>query len=239
MYTLIGNGRVAKHVACYFSQLNIPFNQWYRSSEINLRLATQTSDHILLLISDSVIQDFIQQNDFLYDKKLVHFSGALNIEHVFAAHPLASFSSDLFELNFYRQIPFCIDAEGPAFIEILPGLPNPHFRIPRDYKALYHAFCVMSGNFTAILWQKFFAEMKNRWDVPREVTFSFLESVTKNLFCNSDTALTGPLARCDQITIEKNLNALRDDKFKKIYEAFVSVFLGEKNEHSSLPKNEK
>lgn len=232
MYTLIGNGRVARHFACYFSQLNIPFNQWYRRSEINLRVATQSSDHILLLISDSTIENFIRQNDFLYDKKLVHFSGALNIEHVFAAHPLTSFSSDLFELNFYRQIPFCIDMEGPAFVEILPGLPNPHFRIPREYKALYHAFCVMSGNFTAILWQKFFAEMEARWDVPREATFSFLESVTKNLLGNSRAALTGPLARGDHVTIQKNLNALSDDKFKKIYEAFVDIFAEVKNEHS-------
>lgn len=37
-------------------------------------------------------------------------------------------------------------------------------------------------------------------------------------------ALTGPLARGDQDTIEKNLSALNNDAFKPVYESFINAY---------------
>lgn len=223
-YTLIGNGRVAKHFAHYFKLLNINFNQWSRQSDIHLAELVQNSDRILLLISDSAIENFFQENKCLHQKAVLHFSGALSIDKVFSVHPLASFSRDYFNFDFYKTIPFCLEAEGPEFVELLPGLPNPHFRIPSAQKAFYHALCVMSGNFTAILWQKFFAELERQWQMPREMALPYLQSIIENLQSNSHSALTGPLARGDEVTIQKNLTALADDPFAKIYQAFVETY---------------
>lgn len=230
-YTLVGNGRVANHLAHYFQLLNLNFNQWSRASNQVLAEVIQDSDRILLLISDTAIKEFWEANPCLQQKTVIHCSGALTLDTVFSAHPLTSFSQDCFDLNFYQTVPFCIEAEGKPFAELLPGLPNPHFCIPRAHKALYHALCVMSGNFTVLLWQKFFAELENRWQVPREIALPYLQSVTQNLQQNSRGALTGPLARGDHLTIQKNLMALAEDPFEKIYAAFVAVFQKDKPNH--------
>jgi len=226
MYTLVGDGRVAKHFAYYFTHLNIPFNQWSRKQGGDFVKHIQASSHVLLMITDAALENFLQQYPVLTNKIVVHFSGALTIEKTFAAHPLVSFSNNLFDLEFYKKIAFIIDAEGAEFTEILPGLPNPYFRIPRNDKALYHAYCVLSGNFTTLLWQKFFSKLEAEWDIPAEAGYQYMQSIMQNLQQNREAALTGPLARGDQITMQKNLTALNNDPLAKIYRAFVESYHG-------------
>ena len=81
----------------------------------------------------------------------------------------------------------------------------------------------MAGNFSCILWQKLFEDFETRFGLPREATFPYLERLTANLKSQGASALTGPLQRKDQSTIEANMKAHEGDDFQKIYKTFVEI----------------
>lgn len=228
-YLIVGSGRTAKHFAEYCRLLQQDFQTWSRNRDDSdsLKHKASLSSHILLLISDSAIADFVQAHPFLKNKTLVHFSGALEIPDVVGAHPLMTFGSELYTLADYQKIPFVLTSKH-SLSDLLPGLPNSFYSISPKDKAYYHALCVMSGNFTTLLWQKM-REGLASLDLPSEIANPYLEQTTKNILSTPHLALTGPLARKDLGTIEKNLQALHQhqDPFEKVYRAFKDAVLGE------------
>ncbi|MGB6976296.1 MAG: DUF2520 domain-containing protein [Gammaproteobacteria bacterium] len=224
-YSIIGNGRVAQHMCHYLKSLDLPFSHWHRQTHYSLQETVKNATHVLLLIKDSAIEPFITEHTDLTEKTLIHFSGCHLSDRAFGAHPLMTFSNVLYPTSNYRQIPFIIEQTTTNFAELLPGLPNPHFTIPRQMKAYYHSLCVMTNNFTTLLWQKFFKELATRWQIPEQATFPFLQQTLTNLQQQNTTALTGPLARNDQATISQNLQALKDDPFQAVYASFVQAYI--------------
>lgn len=229
LYTLIGSGRMAKHTASYFKNLHIPFLQWSRSqSKEELVNFVQESTHALLLIKDSTIENFLDENPCLDNKIKIHFSGALLTQKAWSAHPLYSFPEQEIESRNYQKIPFIIEEEGPEFDTLLPCLPNPHFRIPREKKPYYHALCVLGDNFTTLLWQKFFRSMENEFKIPEEYLKGYLEQNFLKLNRDVSTALTGPFVRRDRETLEKDLFAMKNDECFQIFSSFIETYLKEK-----------
>ncbi len=221
-YGIIGNGRMAKHFAHYLSLLNIPYQTWCRGQPTqSLNILAKQCEPILILIDDDAIVPFIEQHGFLTEKLLVHFSGNLYTTSAYGAHPLLSFSEQLYPLKTYQKIPFIYEQGAPPFAKLLPGLTNPHFTISPQLKSFYHALCVLSGNFTVILWQKFFSELENTLQIPKEQAYPYLEQIMQNLITDPKKALTGPLVRQDQKTIASHLQSLENDPFQDIYRAFL------------------
>ncbi|BEV69886.1 DUF2520 domain-containing protein [Bdellovibrio bacteriovorus] len=222
-YLIIGSGRVARHVAHYFHLLNLKYQTWDRSEDISA-LAGKVSacSHILLAISDSSLESFYQEHLAKHeDKTLVHFSGALYFKGMIAAHPLMTFGPDLYDLSTYQQIHFALTG-CDSLDEALPGLSNPYSNIFAFEKARYHALCVLGGNFTTLLLAKMlegFAEMK----IPQSAAKPYIERVIQNTLANPGDAFTGPLARKDAATVEKNLQALKDDPYQAVYKAFLET----------------
>jgi len=227
-YAIIGDGRVARHFCHYLSLLDIPYLQWSRSCGAKLAEIVGPCPTVFLLISDAAIEPFIQQQDCLAYKSCVHFSGSLVTDFAVGAHPLMTFGVDLYSLSEYQKIPWIIESESPSFSELFPGLSNPHFVIDKDQKAYYHALCVMSNNFTTLLWQKFFNSMYKEFDIPKEHLIPILQRSMSNIIDDHEAALTGPLMRGDQVTINENLAALSDDAFFDVYQAFVRAYKKEK-----------
>ena len=237
-YTIIGSGRVAKHFAHYFRLINIPYVQWSRASdpdEIQFENCIKNSDRILILIKDDAIESFISSHPALTGKRLVHFSGNLSTDLAYGAHPLMTFTESLYDLDTYRSIPFILDHSDWKKSSLLPGLSNPSYYIEKEQKALYHSLCVLSNNFTCMLWEKFFSELQNTLKLPKDVAFPYLKQTMKNLFDSEHSPLTGPLIRGDNKTIQSNLSALENDPFQDIYAAFVKMrqnpLTRERNEH--------
>ncbi|MBI2602403.1 MAG: DUF2520 domain-containing protein [Deltaproteobacteria bacterium] len=222
-YAIIGDGRIARHFTFYFRLKNIPYMQWARKGKFHdLKSVIEQATHVLLLISDSAVDSFIANNSEIRRKVAVHFSGSLLCPYAFTAHPLQTFAHDLYDLASYERIPFVIEEEGPEFSELLPFLPNPHYRIRRAAKAFYHSLCVMANNFTTILWHKFFESLKEL-NIPREAAEPFLERTFLNLLQNPSHALTGPFARKDWPTLQRDLNALKGDPFYGIFREFIKA----------------
>lgn len=226
-YLIIGDGRLARHFSYYFQALGLPFQQWSRRQDPTtqqLKKLAESSERALLLISDNVIEAFIQQHNYLQKLLCIHCSGYLTIDAVVGAHPLMTFTPNLYRLNEYQQIPFVIEQSSHTFSDLFPGLPNPAYFIAKSQKALYHSLCVLSGNFTCILWQKLFREFKQQFGFPATIALPYLARICENVATDPEAALTGPLARGDQKTLAANLKALKGDPFQAVYQAFVDCF---------------
>ena len=224
-YLLIGNGRVARHFRHYFFLLGIPFLSWSRHEGLDqLKNHLNVASHILLLISDYAIDDFIAQYLDQTTAIKVHFSGSLLSTYAYGVHPLMSFNEGMYGLEQYQKIPFVIESDAPEFSELLPGLSNQHARLNKELKSKYHAYCVLANNFSCLLWQKFMQGLSDEFNLPVEFAQPILQQSTQNLLENPQVALTGPLVRDDFKTIQENLNALVGDPFQLVYQSFVEAY---------------
>lgn len=225
-YLIVGDGRMARHVSFYFGELGISYSGWARKthSERDLRVFSENASHVLILISDGAIESFINEHRCLRSKTLIHFSGSLVTSLAHGVHPLMTFTEDLYTIELYKKISFICDAEAPSFSELFPKLPNLSYTLPAKLKPRYHALCVMSNNFTTLLWQKFYLELDQILNIPADAIHPFLEQTLQNLKNHPMTALTGPLVRNDKSTINANLKALENDPFQSVYKVFVETY---------------
>jgi predicted short-subunit dehydrogenase-like oxidoreductase (DUF2520 family) len=223
-FLLVGDGRLARHLAHYLSFESLHFETWKRAQGVDaLHAKARTATHVLLAISDSSIGEFVEANSAVFaGKTLVHFSGALIHPSIPSAHPLMTFSNDLYEPSTYRRIVFVTEKGRGSLQDLIPGLKNSFYEIEPAQKGLYHALCVMSGNFTVLLWEKAFREFE-KLGLPRFALLPYLERTALNLIAGAGgtSVLTGPLARGDHETIAKNIESLQGDAFEGVYRAFV------------------
>jgi predicted short-subunit dehydrogenase-like oxidoreductase (DUF2520 family) len=225
-YLIIGDGHVARHFEHYFTLSRIPSLSWSRkqNSLPELRQSFTKADVILVLISDPAIESFLVENSFLSGKPVVHFSGRVVTEHAVGMHPLNTFPAGKYSKDVYEKTAFVCERDRTSFASLFPRLPNPHFEIDRDKKDLYHALCVMSGNFTTILWEKAFTDFREKLGLPHDVLRPYLETIAGNLARpHTHSVLTGPIVRKDVETVHSHLQALDGDAYKKIYESFIAT----------------
>ena len=223
---LIGSGRMAKHLK-YWNQLiagSLTLNTWNRSQDISLLQKYISEKPIVwLAISDSAIVDFYESHLQSTTLKIVHFSGALNDTRMLSAHPLMSFTEELFENSFYERIHFVI-SNFQNLTEALPNFRNAFTVMDPKQKAFYHSLCVMAGNFPQLLWNEVNTELR-RLNLPDSALETYVQKITENFIKLKERSVTGPLVRKDFATIEKNILALdKNQKLKKLYECFLKEF---------------
>ncbi len=224
-YLFIGNGRISRHFQHYFKKIKISYSVWSRSEKDEPLTKEIISDasHILLLISDSAIDPFIEEHPIIKEKIMIHFSGSYQSKFAVATHPLQTFNHSLYSIECYKKVAFILNETGPEFNELFPQLSNKYYRIPKELRAYYHSLCVMANNFSCLLWQKLFSEFEDKFNISREAIFPFMEKSFSNLQENWETALTGPFARRDNQAVLTNLNALKEDPYNVIFKAFIDL----------------
>jgi len=234
-YAIVGGGRLARHFSEYFRLLEVPHTNWARDHRSPLNTFTQTdkekrlretvrsTDRVLLLVSDDAIAALLKQYPFLHEKQLIHCSGASSFPGIAGAHPLMTFADSLYDLDTYQSVPFVCET-GQDFSELFPALPNPHFVISVEDKARYHAMCVMAGNFSQVLWKGVSDRFEQQLELPAGSLHPYLSQVADNFIQAPESALTGPLSRNDQHTIERNIHSLEGDSLQDLYHAFVHFY---------------
>ena len=229
-YTIIGGGRLARHFAHYFSLLEISFNQWQRAASLttlSLQEMLADSSHILLLISDCAIPEFLRKHPYLHEKTIIHCSGAHSFPGLAGVHPLMTFSTELYALDKYQAIPMvCEQNDNPKhqFAQLFPQLDNPVYTLARADKALYHAYCVSAGNLSQII-QQFSLEGLQKLGLPDTILHPYLQQNLNNYLEQGSASLTGPLVRADQVTIDANLAALKGLPMESIYRQIAGQYL--------------
>ncbi len=234
-WLLIGSGRLATHLTSYLRQLDIPCRQWSRAhgwhgqalaEGTTLEDALPRCERVLLAISDDALAPFVahHRHGAQPQPTWIHFSGSRSVDGAWGAHPLCTFGPESYAPEIYPTIPFLLEEAGPSLAELLPGLPNPSASIPAGDKPLYHALCVVAGNFTTLLWQRFFQQLEGRWGLDPALAAPYLRRTLANLeAADRQAALTGPITRGDGETVAANLTALESaglSDLAGIYRAF-------------------
>jgi predicted short-subunit dehydrogenase-like oxidoreductase (DUF2520 family) len=245
---IIGNGKMARHMIRYFELVHQPYVHWFRQTETvsnsakksrlarfkqfiqpqsssgnpsSLKSMATNVDVLLILIPDDQIEKFITSNPCLANKTCVHFSGSLTSHLAIGCHPLMTFGEELYELDQYQSVPFVVD-EGVAFSKIFPKFNNAVHTISSVHKAKYHAFCVMAGNFSQLMW-KVIGEELPQMGLPADVMSAYLLQNTRNFIKDPQKSVTGPLYRGDFATIANHQIALAGHPMAKIYQAFLEL----------------
>lgn len=256
-YLVIGHGRWARHLLHSLNLLGVDHSQWTRQdSPLTLTEHLKTATHVWIAISDSAIQDFyltelkprfeilglrpalntarksglsLESQKRSTEIFCLHSSGVLEIPELHSVHPLMSFSHDLYPDSLYLENGFGFVTTSPVSKEFLiPGFRQKLTMIQLEQKAFYHSLCVLAGNCSVLLWQKFFAEMQ-KMNLPQDILMIYFKQVSQNIQTSPFTALTGPLVRNDQVTLKMDLMALGNDPFQIVLASFVSAYRNGQN----------
>jgi len=225
-YLIIGRGRLATHFGYYFNLLGQPYSVWHRGhAKEQLQSILPQSSHVLILINDDAIEPFIHDHlQHASHAYLIHCSGHLTSSQAIGAHPLMTFSKSLYSLATYQAVPFIVDEDAPSFKALFPALNNPTVRINKQVKQKYHAICALSGGLTSYLWQQLFDRFETEFALPKEMAFPYLKQQVLNVLQDANQALTGPIVRGDQQTIQSHLHVLQQDALLPVYQAFIASF---------------
>ncbi len=228
-HLIIGSGQAAFHLSNYLKLLSVEYSQWSRNnqSESDLLDLIKSSDIVFLLIKDDALIDFYGRYKILKEKSCFHFSGALSsFGNCISIHPLMSFAShNPFDLKFYKSITFVTDQ--PAGTVFFP-LPNVLQTISNQDKRRYHALCVMSGNFTVLLWmlaKKHFVAI----GLSPQILDPYLKQVANQIIDNPEHAFSGPLLRKDFKTIASHLSDIQGTELEPIYQGFLQSYFSAVN----------
>ena len=201
------------------------------------------SDIVFITVKDSVISDVwkkIYSLD-LQGKIICHCSGSLSSEvfqnatekgcFVCSVHPMIAINNKDKAFENFAKAFFTVEGNSSACDEIqkiLKGIGNNVKVIGQPQKkTLYHLACVFQSNLvTTLIAQGTEFLIQCGFDEKEAVsaTMPLILGNIQNIYQNGILgALTGPVERCDLLTIEKHINALGDDlKNKEIYKLLSS-----------------
>lgn len=229
-YVIFGCGRVGSNMAAYLKHLGHEIRLVSHAEASNDRAKCAEliagAKIIAAAIPDDRLQSWHEEwRGEIGDRTAVHFSGAASIDGVFGFHPLYSFPASPLSIEAMKEIAFACPLNGPRFTEIFPRAANPHFEIADKDRARYHALAVLSGNLASFVWNETAKEIAAYAGTPPErIMASYLGSILDGFVKNPTSSLTGPIARHDKKTVEKNLASLQGDpKLKGLYEAFLAA----------------
>ncbi len=226
---IVGSGRLAMHLNHWVSiqknnsKIKLKILNWDRNQDPHLiKTFIQQANIVWLAISDSAIVSFYEKYLLGFDLTTVHFSGALHDDRILCAHPLMTFSENIYSDDVYSKIQFAITG-FEKLSDAMPAFENSCFQISAADKPLYHALCVVAGNFPQMLWSEV-SKICTEKNIPFSAFEIYLQQITQNFIFEGSDALTGPFVRCDLLTIEKNISAL-PQPLKNIYSQFQTEFL--------------
>lgn len=229
-YVIFGCGRVGVNMAAYLKHLGHKVSLVSRAQAQDARTECakliEKADIIAAAIPDDRLQSWRDEWRVEISVKFaIHFSGAVSIDGVQGFHPLFSFPKTLLSLETMKKIAFACPSGGPSFSDIFPTAPNPHFEIAEKDRARYHALAVLSGNLASYLWNETAKELAAYSGASSEkILESYLGSIVDRFVENPTASLTGPVARRDRETVNRNLASLNGDpKLKSLYEAFLAA----------------
>jgi predicted short-subunit dehydrogenase-like oxidoreductase (DUF2520 family) len=122
-------------------------------------------------------------------------------------HPLTSFDGAAAD---WRGVPLAVTGEPPrAILDALVSLGFVPFNLPAELKPLYHACAVMASGHAATLLLAADSTLKGAGvTLPGRGLLGLAEAALRNAAEHGPAGLTGPFARRDEETIERDAQAL-------------------------------
>lgn len=199
-------------------------------------IASGSADLRVIAVSDDAIEDVARDLADLADgMPTVHVSGAASVAalapiaetgcQVGSFHPLQTMPDPVNGARQLRGAWIGITAPQPLYGELAnlaESIGSRPFSLADENKALYHAAAAASANFVLAA----LAVAENLFDaagVPFEAAIPLVDAVVENAFAlGPRAALTGPIARGDIATVDKQLQAVHEES-PELYNQFVSL----------------
>ncbi|MCZ2391796.1 MAG: DUF2520 domain-containing protein [Acidobacteria bacterium] len=246
---IIGDGRVGRALAYAFARKWSPVNRIFSRTSGRepveqllprpLRHDDVFAGTAILAVRDSQIEEAADalRGHLRPGCVILHTSGSRSSEIlaplrtqgaiVGSMHPLVSISDPNSAAEIFASAYFCIEGDQKACEaarELTDLLGARNFTIEPAKKALYHAAAVMSAGHIVALFSAsvaLLAECDISIENAREVLAPLVASTSVNLSnASPEDALTGPFARGDRATAERNLRAIEASahpEFAEIY----------------------
>lgn len=174
----------------------------------------------------AVINQLLQTACLTKHHTLIHTSGALSTDlfdplltsgcGLCSLHPIMSFSDPLTASKNLKQTVFTLEGNQQGRIaaqKILAITGNPYSVIDKNDKVLYHAAACILSNYLVTLIDSGFELLKTTGIAEDEIIRAFMPLITATLGniekSGTVNALTGPLVRGDENTINKHIKALK------------------------------
>lgn len=215
---------MANHWAVYLNMLDKPCLRWARATHDGNSLVTslEAVKHVFLAISDDSLETFYDENLKNFSGPVYHFSGCHLSASMRTCHPLMTFGTTLYEADIYRGMTLVLESDDREGASLFNEFPNPVASIPPESKPLYHALCVMSCNFPQILWANTIRQFEEL-GIGADALYPLLSATLENSLKTPGGSITGPLARNDKATMDKNIQSLRSEQERELYRSFVKL----------------
>jgi len=158
---------------------------------------------VLLALPDGAIAEHSAR----FSGRCAHISGSLHIEGVPSLHPLTSFDGVASD---WRGVPLAVTGGPPKVIlDAFVSLGFVPFDLPGELKPLYHACAVMASGHAATLWLAADSMLRGAGiALPGRGLSGLAEAALRNAAERGPAGLTGPFARGDGETIQRDAKAL-------------------------------
>lgn len=158
---------------------------------------------VILAVPDRVVPELAPR----FPGRCVHLAGSLHLEGVPCAHPLTSFDGHVQD---WTGTPLAITGAVPDELRRAFGdIGFAAFDLPAELKALYHAAAVLSSGHAATLWLGAEALLRAQGvALPGRGLLPLAEATLRNIEAHGAKGRTGPFARGDEATIERDAAAL-------------------------------
>jgi len=229
--TLVGKGNLSSHLEGAFSTAKNVLLKDVVSSRANT-LETIVSDedaennHIYIIaVSDDAISSVSQK--LIKSKSLIaHTSGSVALSKLPKGlrrgvfYPLQTFSKER-KVDF-KTVPFCIEAENNSDLTLLKDLASTIsdsiYEISSEQRKSLHLAAVFANNFTNHLYQ-ISKEICKMNEIPFDILKPLIKETALKIENHQPAEMqTGPAVRYDQKTIEKHLEMLNNENYKKAYQ---------------------
>ncbi len=191
-FTILGRGRAGRALAAA-----------WRGRAALLPHVERPDGLVLLAVPDHAVAELAEA----FPGRCVHLSGSLQVPEIPCAHPLTSFDGEPRDWN---GTPLALTGAVPPVLrqafEVLGFRP---FELPGALKPLYHAAAVLASGHAATLWLGADALLRTHGiDLPGRGLWPLAEATLRNLQLHGSAGRTGPFARGDLETIQRDAAAL-------------------------------
>ena len=212
---VIGRGRVGSAVAA-------------RLEERGVALVERDAELTLLCVPDTAIRDVAQGLSLGHDRWIAHVSGATPLsaldphERRFSVHPLQTFTRSRGPEQLdgaWAAVTAETDEARELGFELARTLGLEPFELADEARPLYHAGAAIASNYLVTL-HRAASELLAAAGAPPEALEPLMRRTIENGF-----ELTGPIARGDWTTVERHLEALREQapELEPVYRALAAA----------------
>ncbi len=222
-WVIIGYGRLGRTLSNILLLKNIPHSVLRSTDQNRIPLICQNAERVLLCVPDSKILELVEFKK--ESASWIHFSATVSDPRITRAHPMRSFDGRILSSTEFSEIPFALDLGSPPIHQLLPTFTNPCFYLSPDEFQKYHALCVLSAAVPVLLWSLVEKQL-DALGINFEYLRNYAQTVGSNFFEKGSDAMTGPWIRDDQITTQKNIEALSQlsPELKNIYQVALQSF---------------